>query len=58
LEDTTTPITRRNLTLEDYDAAGASELADWRAASTGLQLADFECEHGLIGACPECDSDR
>jgi hypothetical protein len=46
------------MTYEDaQDLDGASELADWRAASSGLLLADFECEHGRIGACSECDSD-
>ena len=32
----------------------ASEEADFRASSSGLMLADFECVHGLLEGCEVC----
>lgn len=46
---------RRPVTLEAHQLDTASEQADWRAATTGLWLADFECRHGLLGGCDECE---
>jgi hypothetical protein len=39
----------------DGGSTGASALADWRAAATGLALADLECPHGKVGFCPQCE---
>lgn len=47
---------RRPLTLELHDLAGASEQADERAARSGLHLADFECRHGNLEPCPDCEA--
>ena len=49
-------VIRRPVVLELHDVASASELADHRAAASGLQLADFECPHGRLEhePCPAC----
>ena len=36
------------MTFDDHDLEGASELADWRAAKSGLPLADFENAEGRL----------
>ena len=41
---------------EALELDGASEAADWRAAASGLPLADFECAHGRLGRCDLCEA--
>lgn len=50
------PEPRRPLTLEPHSLDGPSEQADYRAATTGMMLADLECDHGQLGDCEECSS--
>jgi hypothetical protein len=37
---------------QTLDAQNASASCDLRAAARGIPLADFECEHGYLGAGP------
>ena len=46
---------RAPLTLEPHDLDTASDRADWRAAQAHLWLADFECAHGRLGVCDNCN---
>jgi hypothetical protein len=42
------------MTFDDHDLEDASSAADRRAAASGLELADFECQHGRLGPCDDC----
>lgn len=48
-------LVRRPLVLELHDIASASELADERAARSGMMLADLECRHGNLEPCDDCE---